>query len=175
MGHFGSPARHEALHGSNKAKAHRIRDGHIAMADFFPERERPANEWETTPLFCTLLTAFAALRAAGNFFRMGWAAAVHTVNNISSPRCCTSRGEAGSAGGVRIAPPRRAATAPPISSTAWLAPCRSLAGATGGHIGHASARDARRRACPMHTGHEGLACTSCTDFFGLFGTFCRPV
>ena len=32
--------------------------------------------------------------------------------------------------------------------------------------------DERATACPVNTGHEGLACTACTDFFG---TFCWPV
>ena len=44
MGHFGTPELNNAGRRLDEGFAHRLRRGHIAMTDFFPERKRCTNQ-----------------------------------------------------------------------------------------------------------------------------------
>ena len=73
---------------------------------------------------------------------------------------------------IRIVWPRRAPSSPPISCRTTPSRQTMPSAASGTRARGASDAGGWGTACPVNVGHNGLARTACTDFFG---TFCWPV
>ena len=126
-----------------------------------------------TPFRRALLTASAALRAAVGRSSRSSSSRARPINYLATLLFHLPLGAAGTAGGAGIGRPRGAPPPRPISR--WTRSSRwSLStGASGTRARGGSDGGGRGRACPMQAGHGGFACTSCTDFFGLFLLACR--
>ena len=126
-----------------------------------------------TPFRRALLTASAALRAAVGRSSRSSRSRARPINYLATLLFHLPPGAPGTAIGTGIFRPRGAPPPPPIS--AWTRSSRQSlpAGARGMRARGGSDGGGRGRACPMKAGHDGFACASCTDFFGLFLLACR--
>ena len=98
-----------------------------------------------------------------------------TINYLTTLFFRLPPGAAGTAIGTGIFRPRGAARLPPISSRTRSSRWSCPATASGTRVRGESDGGERGRACLMNVGHGGVACTACTDFFGLFSLACRLV
>ena len=166
--HFRCSVRQEDRDFMPEDRAHRIRDGHFATANFFPDSGSPANPRLSTPFQQPLLTASAALRAAVGKSLRRRSSCAQPINYLKAQLFHVPLGAAGTAGGAGIGRPRGAP--PPGRSRAGQGPragrCRLVqaarvlaVGATeAGGEGHAPCKPAM---AALHAPHVPIF----SDFF----------